>query len=454
MWDTILLSLLRCPSLVCTTKLRFDNISMMKPTTCLSGMVQISFRLSPRCHTVSYAAVKSRNTTPAFSLCSKLSTMYWVSSITWPTVDLPRRNPACSRGRCESTTGSMRLWINLSRNLNGAQSSEMGLYDFGSCAGLFGFRRPTTVARRQVFGSLHLRKHDVKNEYIQAVVFALWWMTNSGWMLSRPGALPGFNFLMAASSYSAVKSDDRLASAVASLESEVTSRDVQRAKSLSASGNHPLFRSCEAMTFALTGHLECVVLLPVSLFMVFHALRLECVKSTGSTTSVHLALRTSSSLWSSDVALVSMSSLVVACWCSRKRWLPLLSHPGMQCLLKPRGMFLFAAHSMLQYPVCVASVSSACGFGRPVLLSVSAVNKSQLAFRKFHLLTGLPGSQQERPRRGPGNQIYMIANPATTIHQEHVPRIKIIPLLNNRYDVFDYILVCQLSAEPSMALWW
>ena len=54
-------------------------------------------------------------------------------------------------------------------------------------------------------------------------------------MLSRPGALPDFNFLMAASSSSTVKSDDRLASAVAALESEVTSRDVQRAKSLSAS---------------------------------------------------------------------------------------------------------------------------------------------------------------------------------------------------------------------------
>ena len=42
-------------------------------------------------------------------------------------------------------------------------------------------------------------------------------------------------------------------------------------------------------------------------------------------------------------------------------------------------------------------------------------------------------SQQECPRRGRGNQIYLIANPATTIHQEHVPRIKIIPLLDNRY---------------------
>ena len=46
--------------------------------------------------------------------------------------------------------------------------------------------------------------------------------------------------------------------------------------------------------------------------------------------------------------------------------------------------------SMLQYAVYVASASSACGFGRPgVLRSVSAVNNSQLAFRKFHLLTGL-----------------------------------------------------------------
>ena len=148
-------------------------------------------------------------------------------------------------------------------------------------------------------------------------------------MLSRPGALPDFNFVMAASSSSTVKSDDKLVSAVAALESEVTSRDVQRAKSLSASGKRPLFRSCEAIAFTVTGHLECVVLLPVSLFMVCHALRLECVKSTDSTTAVHLALRTSSSLCSSAIAVVSMSSLVVACWCSRRRWLQLLSHPGM-----------------------------------------------------------------------------------------------------------------------------
>ena len=69
-------------------------------------------------------------------------------------------------------------------------------------------------------------------------------MTNPGWMLSRRGALPDFNVLMAVSR-STVKSDDRLASAVAAQESEVTSRDVQRAKYLSASGKRPLFRGCE-----------------------------------------------------------------------------------------------------------------------------------------------------------------------------------------------------------------
>ena len=56
------------------------------------------------------------------------------------------------------------------------------------------------------------------NEHSQVVVFTLWWMTNSGWMLSRLGALPDFNVLMVALSYSTVNSDDTLASAVAALK--------------------------------------------------------------------------------------------------------------------------------------------------------------------------------------------------------------------------------------------
>ena len=73
-------------------------------------------------------------------------------------------------------------------------------------------------------------------------------------------------------SYSTVKSHDWMASALTALEIEVTSRDVQREESLSASGKHPLFRSCEATAFADTAQTECVVSLTVSLFMVCHAL--------------------------------------------------------------------------------------------------------------------------------------------------------------------------------------
>ena len=212
-------------------------------------------------------------------------------------------------GSCGATTGSMQLCINLSRILNGTQSSEMGLYDLGSCSGLFGFGRATALARRQVFGSLDLRKHDVRNEHSQAFVFATWRITNSGWILSRPDALPDFNFLMAASSSSTVKSDDRLASAVAALESEVTSCGVQRAKSLCASGKRPLFTSCEAVAFAVPYWTP-----RVRRDSSCHALRLQCVKSTDSITSVHLALRNSSSFLSSDVAVVSMSSLLPWWW--------------------------------------------------------------------------------------------------------------------------------------------
>ena len=76
---------------------------------------------------------------PAFSLCSKLSSMYCVSIVTWPTVYLPWRKQACSRGSRWSTTGSMRLCNNLSRILNGMQSREMSLYDLGVMRRLIGF---------------------------------------------------------------------------------------------------------------------------------------------------------------------------------------------------------------------------------------------------------------------------------------------------------------------------
>ncbi|KAI4820630.1 hypothetical protein KUCAC02_028602 [Chaenocephalus aceratus] len=116
-------------------------------------------------------------------------------------------------------------------------------------------------------------------------------MTNSGWMLSRPGDLPDLSLLMASLSSSAVNSPERLESTLAAPEMQDTSRDVSRAKALSASGKRPFFRSWDAMAFAVTGQLWGVVFLPVSWLMVCHALRLEWVKSIDSTTSVHLALR-------------------------------------------------------------------------------------------------------------------------------------------------------------------
>ena len=57
-------------------------------------------------------------------------------------------------------------------------------------------------------------------------------------------ALLDFNVLITASSSSTVKSNDGLASAAANLESEVTSRDVKHAKSLSASIIQKLRSDC------------------------------------------------------------------------------------------------------------------------------------------------------------------------------------------------------------------
>ena len=101
---------------------------------------------------------------------------------------------------------------------------------------------------------------------------------------------------MALLSSSAVNSPERLESALATLEREVTSCVIRRATSLSASGKRPFFRSSDAMASAVTGQLGGFVHLPVSRLMVCHAFRLEWVKSIDSTTSVHLSLRVVSSL--------------------------------------------------------------------------------------------------------------------------------------------------------------
>ena len=80
---------------------------------------------------------------------------------------------------------------------------------------------------------------------------------------------------MAAWSSVAVKSPDRLASALAALHREDTLCDVEREKFLSAPGKQPFLRSWDAMAFNVTGHLGGNVVLPLSRLIVHHTLRLE-----------------------------------------------------------------------------------------------------------------------------------------------------------------------------------
>ena len=73
----------------------------------------------------------------------------------------------------------------------------------------------------------------------------LWVDVVASWCFTR------LQLFDARSSSSTLKSHDMLASAVAALESEVTSRDVQCANSLSAYGNRPLLGNCVAIVALL-----------------------------------------------------------------------------------------------------------------------------------------------------------------------------------------------------------
>ena len=213
-------------------------------------------------------------------------------------------------------------------------------------------------------------------------------------MLSRPGALPDFNFFYGRFKffYSKVGRDVGIGVGCSRKRGDFTRRPACEVSvciwEASVIQKLRCNSICRYRTSIVRRASACQLIygLPRLATWMCEVHRLHNLRPPGPA-----CVRTSSSLWSSEVAVESMSSLVVARWCSRRRWLQLSSHPGKKCLLKPRGMLFFVAHTgMLQYDVYVASASSACGFGTPgVHLSVSAVNNSQLAFRKFHLLTGL-----------------------------------------------------------------
>ena len=58
---------------------------------------------------------------------------------------------------------------------------------------LFGFGRAMTNARCHFFGMLHLRRHEEKKEHSHLDVL-LPCFTNSGCILSLPGAFPALSF--------------------------------------------------------------------------------------------------------------------------------------------------------------------------------------------------------------------------------------------------------------------
>ena len=168
---------------------------------------------------------------------------------------------------CGSTTGSILVWIILSKMLRVTQRSEIGRLNFGSSAGLLGSEEQQWRHLARSLGAYTyegMRKGSNIASQIDAAL--LWYITNSGRMLSQPCDLAAFSLLMAMASSLAVKSPDRLASPLSARESKETSHDIIRenVKSSSASGKCPFFRTCKAIPLADTGHLEQVVDLPVS----------------------------------------------------------------------------------------------------------------------------------------------------------------------------------------------
>ena len=138
-------------------------------------------------------------------------------------------------------------------------------------------------------------------------VFGPWCRMNSGWMLSGPGDFPDLSLRIADVISTSVKSLERSESADGALHRSRT-LVVCLEKVLSASGNRPLFVSCEAMASAVIGQIDGLLVRPVNLFRVCLARLLEWVKSIDATVSAHLSLRFSSNLRCRFVAAVSLSS--------------------------------------------------------------------------------------------------------------------------------------------------
>ena len=126
-------------------------------------------------------------------------------------------------------------------------------------------------------------------------------------MKSGPGALPGFKSWRAAANSWWEKLPETFAGCNGSaLQRSDTSCKTSRDERRFTPSYFPFLTSCEAIASAETGHWRGDSRdLPVKLFIVFHASRLECEKSMLRTVSDQRFLRFPSSLVSRAVAALS-----------------------------------------------------------------------------------------------------------------------------------------------------
>ena len=131
----------------------------------------------------------------------------------------------------------------------------------------------------------------------------------SGWMLSGPGAFPDLSEPRPRFISAGVKAVVRPRSADGVLLTSFSLLLTAREKSLSGEVYLPLLMRMRAISSGVTGQVFFLEVLPVSLLIVCHAFRLECVKSMLSTTSLQLALRVASRCdFSSAAASVAASA--------------------------------------------------------------------------------------------------------------------------------------------------
>ena len=148
-----------------------------------------------------------------------------------------------------------------------------------------------TFAVFHLDGMVDVSKHIERKCWSHRITSGARFFKNSVRMLSFPGAFPFWRVLIAAVSSSYVNG----------LDIELDGGDVCRRCLISAltaqvcafasaewSFHFPLLTRTNAMEFAETGHCLGGLLRPVSLFMVFQALRLEWVKLMLDTSSSHL----------------------------------------------------------------------------------------------------------------------------------------------------------------------